>query len=117
MNPPPEHLPAPAWQLRAASIVHFLLYAFMILMPITDYLGTGAPTEYLGIPKFEDTALFQALVADQWALTFKEFEKPFDFFHKRSGAFVVWVLIAIHIAGPLYHHFVMRNATMRRMMP
>lgn len=114
-NPPPPDLPAPAWQHRASHIMHNVLYAFMILMPITGYLGTGVGTDYFGIPKFEDTSLFQWLIADGLGLTFKEFEQPIDFFHKRSGEYVLWVLILGHIAAALYHHVVMRDATLKRM--
>jgi cytochrome b561 len=114
-NPPPPDLPAPDWQHRAAHAVHMALYAFMIMMPITGYLGTGVASDYLGIPKFEDTWLFQAVIADGLGLTFKEFEVPMDFLHKNSGAYVLWVIIAAHVAAALYHHGVLRDATLRRM--
>jgi cytochrome b561 len=116
-TPPPAELPAPAWQQRSAHLAHMALYAFMVMMPITGYLGTGVGVEYLGIPKFEDTWLFQTLVADGLGLTFKEFEVPMDFLHKNSGAYVLWVLIAVHAAAAIYHHAILRDATLKRMMP
>ena len=91
----------------------------MIIMPITGYLGTGAATDYFflfEIPKFEDTALFRTVVAGWMGLTFKEFEAPFDFVHKGSGAYIVWVLIALHTAAALFHHFVRGDAALKRMI-
>jgi cytochrome b561 len=114
---PPPLEPAPRWQQTAAHGLHYLLYAVMIIMPITGYLGTGVATEYFGIPKFEDTALFQWLVADTLQMTFKDFEKPIDFVHKNSGAYLIWLLILGHAAAALYHHFAVRDATLTRMLP
>ncbi len=105
------------WQHRAAAIGHGLLYALMIAMPITGYLGTGAATEYLGIPKVADTSLFNWLVVERLGLTFKEFEKPMDFIHKNAGAYLVWLLILGHAAAALYHQFQLRDGLMWRMWP
>ncbi len=118
-----NRLPAPepgnkAWQLMIRA-GHYTLYAVMILMPITGYIGTGANTEYFflfDIPKFEDTQLFALLVQDGMGMTFKEFEEPIDFIHKDvMGAWVVWILILGHIAAALYHHFVKKDRTLRKM--
>lgn len=116
----PAEVPAPAWQQQAARLVHRLLYAFMIIMPVTGYLGTGVATDVFGlftVPKFPDTALFATVVQGWMGLTFEEFEKPIDFIHKRSGAYVVWVLIAVHVAGALQHHVIRKDDTLRRMLP
>lgn len=116
----PHPLPAPAWQQAAARTVHALLYAAMIVMPITGYLGTGVATEFFGlfvIPKFQDTWLFATLVQGWLGLSFQEFEKPIDVIHKTAGAWVVWVLIAVHVAGALQHHLVRKDDTLRRMLP
>lgn len=114
---PPPLEPGPRWQHASAHGLHWLLYAVMIVMPITGYLGTGVGVEFFGIAKFEDTALFQWLVVDTLQTTFKEFEKPFDFIHKNSGAYLVWVLILGHAAAALYHHYALRDATLTRMLP
>lgn len=93
----------------------------MIAMPITGYLGTGTEAHYFftyHIPKFEDTALYDWLVAGMLNLSFDEFEEPIDFFHKEiGGALLVWILIAIHVSAALYHHFIKRDRTLRKMLP
>jgi cytochrome b561 len=103
----------------AAHMGHLALYAIMIIMPITGYIGTGVNTEYFfmfDIPKFEDTQLFTIIVTDGLGMTFEEFEKPIDFIHKDIlGAWVVWLLILGHVSAALYHHFVKKDRTLRRM--
>lgn len=117
----PRLEPGPRWEHRAAKAGHYALYFFMIAMPITGYLGTGTETHYFftyHIPKFENTALFDWLVADMLNLSFDEFEEPIDFFHKEiGGALLVWILIAIHVSAALYHHFIKRDRTLRKMLP
>ncbi len=117
MNKPPELPPGSRLEHLAAHGAHWALYAFMIVMPITGYLGTSVATEYFDIPKFEDTWVFKTLVEGYLGLTFKEFEAPMDYIHKNSGAYVVWVLIALHAAAALYHHYLRRDTVLLRMLP
>jgi cytochrome b561 len=91
----------------------------MILMPLTGYLGTGVATEYFflfDIPKFEDTWLFQVVVAGWLGLSFEAFEEPMDFIHKDIlGAWLVWLLILGHATAALYHHYVRKDRTLLKM--
>ena len=120
-NPVPEEPPGSQWEHLAARAGHRLLYFFMIMMPITGYIGTGVATEFFylfQIPKFADTAVFQWVVADTLGMTFKEFEKPVDFFHKDiGGALLVWVLIVLHIGAAFFHHFHKKDDVLVRMLP
>ncbi len=119
MNKQPHDEPGSALATRAKHTGHYLLYAVMILMPITGYLGTGANTEYFflfEIPKFETTAAFQSLIAEGMDLTFKQFEKPIDFFHKEiMGKYLVWMLIVGHAGAALYHHYKLKDRTLIKM--
>jgi cytochrome b561 len=118
-TPQPADEPGTSLAHRAAHLGHLALYAVMIVAPITGYLGTGVDTEFFflfDLPKFESTALFQTVVADGMGLDFKTFEKPIDFIHKDVlGAWLIWLLIAGHAAAALYHHFVKRDRTLRKM--
>ncbi len=110
--------PGKPWEHVAARAMHILLYVIMIYMPLTGYLGTKADTEFFflfDIPKFPDTALFQWLVTDKFGLSFEEWEAPLDFIHKKSGAYLVWVLVLLHAGAAIYHHVVRRDNTLRRM--
>lgn len=113
-QPQPQDLPAPRWQHLGAHAMHWVLYVVMIVMPITGYLGTGVAVEYFGlvdIPSFKDTALFRAL-----GIPWETFEKPIDFVHKKSGAWLVWGLIVLHAGAAIYHHAVLRDSVLTRML-
>ena len=116
-KPNPE--PGSKLEHLAAEAGHYALYAVMIIMPITGYLGTGAPTEFFflfDIPKFEETVLFKDLIEQGLGIPFTEFEKPMDLIHKDiGGAWLVWILIVGHAAAALYHHFVKRDRTLIKM--
>lgn len=103
----------------AAHLGHYALYAVMILMPLTGYIGTGVNTEYFylfDIPKFESSSLYQILVTNWMGLSFKEFEAPIDYFHKDiMGKWTVWILIAGHVMAAMYHHFVKKDRTLIKM--
>lgn len=118
MNRQPAPEPGTRLAHLAARGGHLALYAVLILMPLSGYLGTGVPTEWFfifDVPKFADTTLFSAVVEGRMGLTFEEFELPIDFIHKQGGAYVVWVLIMGHAGAALYHHFVLRDRTLIKM--
>ena len=119
MNRQPDDEPGSRLAHLAAHTGHYILYAVMILMPLSGYLGTGVNTEYFlqfEIPKFESTKLYQLVVTDWWGLTFEEFEAPIDFFHKKiMGEYLVWMLILGHIGAAMFHHFVKKDRTLLKM--
>ncbi len=119
MDTGPDHVASSPLEIGAARIGHFVLYAVMIVMPVTGYLGTGVATDFFWlfeIPKFADTSAYQLFVTDLLGLTFEQFEAPIDFVHKNGGAYVVCVLIAGHAAAALYHQFVRKDGTISRMI-
>lgn len=119
MNRSPDPEPGTRLEHLAAKMGHYALYAVMIAMPLTGYLGTGANTEYFflfDIPKFELTPLYEAIVFNVMGMNFKEFEEPLDFLHKDiGGAWLVWLLILGHVSAALYHHFVKKDRTLQIM--
>ena len=118
MNIHPRPEPGGRLAQMAAHWGHLALYAILIVMPLTGYLGTGVDTEWFflfDLPKFEDTWLFKALVEGWMGLSFKEFEVPVDVIHKQGGATVVWMLILGHAAAALYHHCVLKDRTLVKM--
>ncbi len=107
-GPTPEILPAPpTWQQMVAKLLHLALYALMIVMPLLGWAmlsagGKQVPFFGLHLPPLmgEDKAL---------AKSFKEI-------HETLGE-AGYYLIGLHVAAALYHHWVMRDNTLRRMLP
>jgi len=116
-SPRPRPLPGPYWRLAAARAVQGALFGLMIFMPLTGYLGTGAPTDFglFAVPSFADSGLFLWLSGG--TMSFEEWEAPLDYVHKEIlGAWLVWILVAVHAGAALYHHFRLRDETLARML-
>jgi len=119
-NPSPK-LPEsmPKWQVRASHVSHFSLYALLIAMPISGYLGNGSGVSFgiFAIPGFGKTAIGN-WVLDLVGMTFEEWEVPFDYFHYEiSGPFLLWMIIAAHAGAAIYHHYVEKDDVLKRMLP
>jgi cytochrome b561 len=98
--------PAP-WQRRLAVAMHLALYLFMIAMPLLGWLtlsAAGKPIPFFGLS-------LPALVGADKALagSFKEI-------HETIGT-IGYYLIGLHAAAALFHHYVARDNTLRRMLP
>ncbi|MEQ8195539.1 MAG: cytochrome b [Rhodospirillales bacterium] len=116
----PDPPAGPLWQRICAKVSHYGLYFFMIAMPLTGYLGTGANTKWFylfEVPSFKSTAAFKTVVEGWMGLTWKAFEAPLDAFHHFCGESLVWMLIAIHVCAALYHHYHLKDTVLTRMMP
>jgi cytochrome b561 len=107
-----NHLPrlvdGPVWQMIAARFVHLCFYALMVALPVTGWLmssAAGFPVPFFGLfylPDFirENDALFQFFIAvHKWL------------------AYALIAYIAVHMGAALWHHFVRRDATLKKMMP
>jgi cytochrome b561 len=119
-NIQPDDEPGSALLHKAAHLGHLALYAILIIMPVTGYLGTGVATDFFflfEIPKFADTAAFKVAIEGWLGLTFEQFEAPMDFIHKKGGEYVVWVIIFGHAAAALYHHYKLKDRTLVKMLP
>lgn len=69
------------------------------------------------MPKFEDTAPLQTVLADELGWIHTEFEVPVEFTHKMSGACLVLVLIAKLAGAAIYHHMARKDIVLTRMLP
>lgn len=121
-NVQPALDPGPQWQHRASHLAHWVLYFFIVALPLTGWLGYGGRSInffwLFEIPTFKETQLFQWLVIERMGMTFDTFEAPIDFFHKKiAGAWLAWMLIVVHIVAALYHHIRLRDNTLRKMLP
>ncbi len=119
INRIPDEEPGSRLAHLAAKIGHYSLYAMMIIMPITGYIGTGVNTDFFflfDIPKFESTQIYTTIVTNGLGISFKEFEAPIDYVHKElGGELIVLFLIGGHFLAAMYHHFIKKDRTLRKM--
>lgn len=104
--PPIEPLP-PAWQRGLSRLVHGLLYALMIGMPIGGWLMLSAKGE--AIPFYGLT--LPALVSPN-----EELAELIEEIHETIGV-AGYYLIALHALAALLHHYLIRDNTLQRMLP
>jgi cytochrome b561 len=104
----PAHPPdMPAWQARASTAVHLGLYTVMLGMPLSGWWFNSAanfPLRWFGLFKVPALA-----GADAGA---KALAGAIHFY----GAWLLALLFVLHVAGALKHHFVDRDAVLRRML-
>lgn len=107
MHRPPPDEPMPRWQALAAHVTHGLLYALLLMIPLAGWTyssATGYPVVYLGLWQLPDlvpksAALAQVLVDVHIVL-----------------AWTLLCVVLLHMAAALKHHFIDRDATLRRML-
>lgn len=104
---PPIEPPVPPWQSHLAKALHVLLYLFMFGMPLLGWVALsakGSPISLFGLP-------LPLLIAKDKAL--------YDWLkdiHETIGT-IGYYLIGLHAAAALLHHYLMRDNTLRRMLP
>ncbi|MFL2545828.1 MAG: cytochrome b [Candidatus Rariloculaceae bacterium] len=119
-NPAPKHVAGmPAWQINASRISHFLLYFFLLAMPVTGYIGNGVGVSYgdFRVTPFQETSV-AIWAMNAFDVTYEELEVPFDTFHYRiAGPFILWVFVLIHASAAIYHHVALKDNVLARMLP
>lgn len=103
-RPPQLASTTPPWQAAAAKISHLVLYACMVFMPLTGYLGS-AFNKY-GVRFFD-------LPLPSWAWDDPRIRKIFVTAHEWIATLLI-ALIVVHIAAALYHA-ARRDDVFRRM--
>lgn len=93
--------------LRAAGIGHGALYAITLLMPVFGYLrlaARGRVSSFFGYP------LPSATGNVPWLYDIAHF------IHGEFGEILIIVVVAGHVAAALFHHYILRDDTLRRML-
>lgn len=118
LNVEPEMPESSVAEHILAQCAHSALYLLMILMPLTGYIGTGAPTDFglFSVTAFNETRLF-SLFSSVTGISWETFEPPVDAFHHFAGKWIAWGVVGLHIAAALMHHFVRRDNVLVRMIP
>lgn len=97
----------PRWQQQAAGVTHLLLYLLMICMPLLGWLAlsaAGKPIPFFGLE-------FSSLITENDSLA-----KPLKKLHETIGS-AAYLLIGMHAAAALFHHYVRGDDSLRKMLP
>jgi len=96
------------WQRTLSSLVHLLLYATLVLLPLMGWGNASARgwevtlAGYVPLPAlFKNGSHLGLALGDIHAVT----------------AIILLVLIGLHSAAALYHHFIVKDQTLMRMLP
>lgn len=99
--------PPPAWQAWAAKAMHMALYAFLVGMPLLGWVvlsAKGKPVPFFGLE-------LPALMAPDRSLA-----RTLEQIHELIGT-AGYFLIGAHAAAALWHHYILRDNTLRHMLP
>ena len=105
-RPPAPPAGVPAWQQRAAELVHVLLYVLMVAVPLSGWLmssAKGVQTVWFGVLPLPD------LIGKDKALG-----ELLGVIHE-TLSYTMLALVVLHVAGALQHHFIERQPFLQRM--
>ncbi|WP_034303756.1 cytochrome b [Herbaspirillum sp. RV1423] len=101
----PEDIAGPRWQIRSAQVVHLLLYAVMLALPVTGILFTQAG---------DKDVMFFGMAWPRFIAPNPDLKDTLEGVHELLGN-AVYFLVGLHVAGALWHHFVRRDHIFQRM--
>jgi cytochrome b561 len=96
----------PRWQQIAARATHHALLALIALQPVFG-LVMAASSKY----NLKPFGLFGLQIGRNDPV-----HSVAQFLHN-TNAFIIAALFALHTVASIYHHFVLRDATLKRMIP
>ncbi|MDZ4201266.1 MAG: cytochrome b [Gallionella sp.] len=107
-GPNPNITPVPAKvQMISAKLLHLALYALMIGMPLTGWLMLSASGKVIPFFGLE----LPALIGED-----KDLAKQIKEVHELVGT-AGYYLLGLHVLAALYHHHIVRDDTIARMLP
>lgn len=107
MSRAPAMEPAPLWQKQLARLVQTMLYVLMISMPLLGWFLLSAKGQAIPFFGLQLPALMaESRDAAGWIKDIHE-----------TGATTGYFLVGVHALAALYHHYVLRDNTLRRMLP
>lgn len=107
LQPPGITPRPPQWQLHITKLMKIYLYLLMIVMPVLGWLYLSAEGEVVNlfmIPLPEIAPVSETLA---------EFAEEGHEVFGLSG----YLFIVVHAAAALYHHYLVKDDTLKRMLP
>ena len=96
------------WQRLLSQIVHAMLYALLLLVPLLGWAGTSA---------------FGAPITVFWLFQLPSILPKNEGFSELLlslhgyAAYTLTALLSLHITAAIYHHFIRGDGVLRRMLP
>lgn len=106
-TPQPAALDGPTWQRTLASGAHRALYGLLVAVPVSGIViswSAGRPVAFFGL--FE----LPALIAKNGAA------RDLKELHEVLSNLMI-ALVGLHAAAAVWHHHVLKDATLTRMLP
>jgi cytochrome b561 len=107
-TPPPITPPLEGLLRTAATMSHYLLYAFLFAQPLLGLFTVLIEKGALPVP------LTPWLIPSPFPLS-EKFAESLEDLHKLLGS-IFYYVIALHIIAALWHHFVRKDNTLKRMV-
>ena len=105
---PPLPASVPQWQRLAARTDQGLLYVLIFLMPLTGLIDAAA---------FSQPVRFFFLFDLPTVIAHNEPLGHAAFAVHKIGAKALYVLLFLHASAALYHHYLLKDDVLRRMLP
>jgi cytochrome b561 len=107
-RPPPLPASLAPFERAAAHANHYLLYTILIAMPLAGWINAAAAghsVSFFGLGAIPPLLPENGRLA-QWAIALH-----------LTGQYLLYLFVAVHVAGALYHLIVKRDEVFRRMLP
>ncbi len=118
-NRKPRNLASIPWHMNvAAEITHWALYALMLAIPFSGWLVhsyANFPLNWFGIQGLAVPRL-ASLPASMGSDEVHELVENTGELHG-ALAWLLMIVVAVHVAAALYHHFIRKDAVLARMTP
>lgn len=95
------------WQHKLAVLMHLALYAFMLIMPMLGWVLLSAEGH---------DVIFFGLQLPALTASDREFADTVAEVHEVIGT-LGYFLIGLHTAAALFHHYIVKDNTMLRILP
>ena len=97
-----------AWERNLAKLAHGLLYLLLLVIPVLGWVAAG----YFGYK----VRLFDLFALPSLADGTMEWAREVGDVHAVLTNVLIGV-VGLHVAGALYHYFILRDRVMQRMLP
>jgi cytochrome b561 len=105
---PPAPADLPVSLRRLSRTTHFLLYGVLIVLPLLGWINANA--------RGWTVKLFGAIPLPGLVRSGSDWGDAIGDVHM-VVAYGLLAVVGLHVAGALYHHFILRDGLLRRMLP